>query len=73
MPDVILLDIGLPGTNGFELARLLRGDRKFTETTLVAVTGYGSVNDKEKALAAGFDHHLVKPADIDQILAILTS
>jgi PAS domain S-box-containing protein len=71
MPEVILLDIGLPGTNGFELARLLRADRKFAETMLVAVTGYGSANDKEKALAAGFDHHLVKPADIDQILAIL--
>ncbi|HEY4317607.1 MAG TPA: response regulator [Herbaspirillum sp.] len=72
-PEVILLDIGLPGTNGFELARLLRGDRKFAGTMLVAVTGYGSANDKEKALAAGFDHHLVKPADIEQILAILAS
>lgn len=71
LPDVILLDIGLPGTNGFELARLLRSDRKFAGVTLVAVTGYGSANDREKALAAGFDHHLVKPADIDQILAIL--
>jgi PAS domain S-box-containing protein len=72
-PDVILLDIGLPGTNGFELARALRNDAKFAGTILVAVTGYGSANDKEKALAAGFDHHLVKPADIDQILAILSA
>jgi PAS domain S-box-containing protein len=71
MPEVILLDIGLPGTNGFELARFLRSDRKFADTMLVAVTGYGSARDKEKALAAGFDHYLVKPADIEQILAIL--
>jgi PAS domain S-box-containing protein len=73
MPDVILLDIGLPGTNGFELARMLRNDAQFAATILVAVTGYGSAADKEKALAAGFDHHLVKPADIDQLLAILVS
>lgn len=71
LPDVILLDIGLPGTNGFELAQQLRADGKFADTTLVAVTGYGSALDREKSLAAGFDYHQVKPVEIDQILAVL--
>ena len=72
LPEVILLDIGLPGTNGFELAQQLRADPKFADTTLVAVTGYGSDLDREKSMAAGFDYHQVKPVQIDEILAVLT-
>jgi CheY-like chemotaxis protein len=70
-PDVILLDLGLPGMNGYEIARLLRSEPAFSKTKLIAVTGYGSEKDKERTKEAGFDHHVVKPADIDELLALL--
>lgn len=68
-PDVILLDIRMPGIDGYEVARRLRaGD---TRAMLIALTGFGQHSDKEKAKAAGFDHHLTKPADFREILALL--
>jgi CheY-like chemotaxis protein len=69
-PDVILLDIGLPGADGYEVARTLRDAGH--DCTLVAMTGYGQVEDKERAHAAGFDHHVTKPADpplLEKLLA----
>ncbi|MDH3601251.1 MAG: PAS domain S-box protein [Candidatus Tectomicrobia bacterium] len=60
-PDIIFLDIGLPGKNGYEVARELRRQPAFTHTLLVALTGYGSAEDRRKSQAAGFDIHLVKP------------
>ncbi len=63
-PDVALLDIGLPEMNGYELARRLREQPEVEEIRLVALTGYGQAEDKERACAAGFDDHLVKPADL---------
>ena len=63
-PDVALLDIGLPEMNGYELARRLREHPEVEEIRLVALTGYGQAEDKEHARAAGFDDHLVKPADL---------
>ena len=68
MPDVIVLDIGLPDTNGYELARSLRAQPPFTHTRLVAHTGYGSPQDKIKTSEAGFDYHLVKPADFEALM-----
>ena len=63
-PDVALLDIGLPEMNGYELARRLREQPEAREIRLVALTGYGQAEDKERARAAGFDDHLAKPADL---------
>jgi len=63
-PDVALLDIGLPEMNGYELARRLRDQPEAREIRLVALTGYGQAEDKERAWAAGFDDHLAKPADL---------
>jgi PAS domain S-box-containing protein len=70
-PDVILLDLGLPGMSGYDIARALRGEPSFIKTKLIAVTGYGSEKDRERTKQAGFDHHVVKPADIDQLLALI--
>ncbi|MDB5990161.1 MAG: hybrid sensor histidine kinase/response regulator [Herbaspirillum sp.] len=70
-PDVILLDLGLPGMNGYEIARVLRGEPAFIGTKLIAVTGYGSEKDRERTKEAGFNHHVVKPADIDHLLTLI--
>jgi CheY-like chemotaxis protein len=62
-PDVILCDIGLPGLDGFAVARELRCHPDTAGARMVAVTGYGSAEDRRKSLEAGFDAHLTKPAD----------
>jgi signal transduction histidine kinase len=72
-PDAILLDIGMPGMNGYEVARRLRQQPAFAETLLIAITGYGRASDLEQTQAAGFDHHLVKPIDYDKLQALLAS
>jgi PAS domain S-box-containing protein len=69
--DVYLLDIGLPGINGIELARRLRSLPKTAGATLIAVTGYGHQYDKDTAIAAGFDHYFVKPADATKLAQLL--
>jgi CheY-like chemotaxis protein len=71
VPQAALLDIGLPGMDGYELARLLRADPRWKGIRLVALTGYGHQTDKERALAAGFDVHLVKPIEMDKLVRIL--
>jgi PAS domain S-box-containing protein len=63
-PDVIVSDIGLPGLDGYEVARRLRARPAFGRAVLIAVSGYGREEDKRQALDAGFDHHLVKPPDL---------
>jgi CheY-like chemotaxis protein len=63
-PDIILSDIGLPGMNGYELARRLREQPSFGRVVLVAMSGYGQDEDKRRALESGFDHHIVKPPDL---------
>ncbi len=68
---VCILDIGLPGMNGMELARRLRAMAEARDAMLVALTGYGQASDREKSAAAGFDHHLVKPTDPAQLHALL--
>jgi CheY-like chemotaxis protein len=70
-PQVCLLDIGLPEMDGKELARHLRAEPQTAQTLLIAVTGYGQEKDRMQALAAGFDHYLVKPIVMKHLIAIL--
>jgi signal transduction histidine kinase len=72
-PDVILLDIGMPGMNGYEVARQLRAQAAFSDTLLVAVTGYGRASDVKQTESAGFDHHLVKPIDYEKLQSLLAA
>ncbi len=69
--DVILIDIGLPAMDGYTLAGHIRALPACGKTRLVALTGYGLEEDRRRALAAGFDHHIVKPVDIDRLQALL--
>ncbi|MEK7469005.1 MAG: PAS domain S-box protein [Planctomycetota bacterium] len=71
-PDVILLDIGLPGLNGYEIASRLRLDPAMKNTRLVALTGYGTSDDVLLAREAGFDAHLLKPVDLAEVEKFLT-
>ncbi|MGK5023071.1 hybrid sensor histidine kinase/response regulator [Janthinobacterium sp. LB2P10] len=64
LPDIIFLDIGLPGMNGYEVARALRQIPACANVVLVALTGWGAENDRSQSSAAGFDHHLTKPANL---------
>jgi two-component system, sensor histidine kinase len=70
-PDSALVDIGLPVMDGYELARRLRAQARHHELYLVAMTGYGRSADRHTADEAGFDVHLMKPADIDQLRRLL--
>ena len=72
-PQMLFLDIGLPDMDGYELARRLRTMPETEEAVLVAVTGYGQWEDKERAKAAGFDHHVVKPINLTEITALIAS
>jgi len=63
LPDIVLLDIGLPVMNGYEVAAKIRQIPGFSKTVLVAMTGYGQDEDRQKSLVAGFNHHLVKPVE----------
>ena len=72
-PDVIFLDIGLPGMDGFELARRLRELPQTRDSLYVALTGYGQPSDRLSARQAGFDHHLTKPADPDEVLSLIAA
>jgi CheY-like chemotaxis protein len=69
LPEVAVLDIGLPVMDGYEVARRLKA--RFPNLPLIALTGYGQIEDARRARAAGFDEHLVKPVDIDRLHATL--
>lgn len=71
-PDVILLDIGLPGLNGYDVCRELRKDPAFEKTLLIAQTGWGQERDRQNAQEAGFDHHLIKPVSLDNLSRLLS-
>jgi CheY-like chemotaxis protein len=70
-PNVILIDIGLPVMNGYELAHRLRNMPELASSTLVALTGYDQEGDRRRALQAGFDEYLVKPLDFSQLWRVL--
>ena len=69
-PDVVLLDIGMPGMDGYEVARRIRANPNNRHISLIALTGWGQDEDRQRSTAAGFNHHLVKPADIEQLRQI---
>ena len=71
-PDVVLLDIGLPGMDGYEVARELRAIPGLARARLIALTGYGQDADRHRSQLAGVDHHLVKPVDLEQLRTLLT-
>ncbi len=72
-PHLVLLDIGLPRMNGYEVASRLRGTPGFERVVLAAITGWGQASDRAQALAAGFDHHLTKPPEPEALQALLAS
>ena len=72
-PDVVLLDIGLPGLNGYEVAKRIRQQTGGKDVVLIALTGYGQDTDRQLSSQAGFNHHLVKPARLEQVREILAA
>lgn len=72
-PDLVLLDIGMPGMDGYQVARALRGRHPDHRARMVALTGWGQEADRQRGREAGFDHHLVKPAEITAIQALLAA
>jgi PAS domain S-box-containing protein len=72
-PSLILLDIGLPGMDGYEVARRVRQMPEFSNIMLIALTGWGQEEDRRRTREAGFDHHLVKPVELDALQGILSS
>lgn len=71
VPEIVFLDVGLPGLDGYEVARTLRAAAQTEHALLVALTGYGQEEDRQKAFDAGFDHHLLKPAAREEILRMM--
>lgn len=71
-PDLVFMDIGLPGLNGYDAARAIRSEPWSDRVTLVALTGWGQDEDRRKSRDAGFDHHLVKPIDLGDVQQVLT-
>jgi PAS domain S-box-containing protein len=72
-PDVVLCDIGLPGMNGYEVARAFRADDTLRSTLLVALSGYAQADDIDRSLTAGFDVHIAKPPTIDKLHRVFTA
>jgi CheY-like chemotaxis protein len=70
-PDVVLLDLGLPGMTGFEVCREIRATPRQKSPMVVALTGWGQESDRKKSRESGFDHHLVKPVDYDALADLL--
>jgi CheY-like chemotaxis protein len=70
-PDFVVLDIGLPVMDGYEVARRLRQIPELKDTRLIAATGYGRDTDRRRSEEAGFDYHLVKPIDPEKLQSVL--
>lgn len=70
-PEVILLDLEMPGMDGYEVARRLRATGDFGEVLIIAITGYGQESDRRRTAAAGIDHHLVKPMFLEELERLL--
>jgi CheY-like chemotaxis protein len=72
-PDAVLLDIGMPEMDGYEVSRRIRATPDHEDVVLIALTGWGQEDDHRRSRAAGFDHHLVKPPDIEKLRDLLTA
>ncbi len=72
-PQVILLDLAMPGTTGFDIAQDIQDNPDLRPARLIALTGHGSESDRQKTEASGFDHHLLKPVDFQHLEAIVRS
>lgn len=72
-PNVILMDIGMPGMNGYEVARRIREQPQYDHIKLVALTGWGQEKDRVMSRESGFDHHLTKPVDFKILKGLITS
>lgn len=72
-PKIALLDVGLPDMDGFALAGLLKADPQLQQIRLVALSGYAQSSETERSGGVGFDHYLVKPVDVEQLLSVLQS
>jgi PAS domain S-box-containing protein len=70
-PELVLLDIGLPGMDGYQVASLLREEDCCKDAVIIAVSGYGQEEDRRRSQAAGFDHHLVKPVDLGSLMSLI--
>jgi len=70
-PDAVLLDIGMPGMDGYEVARRIRALPSGDATQLIALTGWGQQEDVRRCMQAGFDHHMVKPLDVEKLRALI--
>jgi CheY-like chemotaxis protein len=70
-PELILLDLGMPHMNGFEVARRIRASARHSDVRLIALTGWGQAADVERSRRAGFDQHVVKPLDIERLRDLL--
>jgi CheY-like chemotaxis protein len=70
-PEVVVLDLALPGVDGFQVARRLRREPALARTTLVALSGYGGEDDRQRCRDAGFDYHLVKPVEAALVLDVV--
>ena len=70
-PSVVLLDLGMPGLDGYEVARRIHSRPEYRDVTLIALTGWGQDEDRRRTRLAGFDRHLTKPADVGTLEAVL--
>jgi CheY-like chemotaxis protein len=71
-PSVVLMDLGMPGMSGYAVAKRMRALPRFKDVTLVALTGWGQEEDRQRTREAGFDHHLVKPVNLEELQVLLT-
>ena len=72
-PEAVFLDVAMPGLDGYEVARRLRARPHLKDVVLVALTGYSDADSRQQALAAGFDHHIVKTADLEELEGVFLS
>jgi CheY-like chemotaxis protein len=72
VPEAVVLDIGMPETDGYAVVRQLRAQPREPAPVLIAVTGWGQADDRRRSLESGFDHHLVKPVELDALHRLLT-
>jgi len=72
-PSVVLLDIGMPGMDGYDVARRIREQPEGQDLMLIALTGWGQEEDRRRTSEAGFDHHLLKPADVSALKSLFMS